>query len=77
MLARLGSFGLTPELFYGASIASVALSLIIWFLPRDGSARAETRRGLMAIFVGLWPPTLFIIGHAMATDRSHDGSGRR
>jgi hypothetical protein len=59
-------FGLRSDLLHGLGVASVAGSLALW--GRSGgrdepSARARAER--MAIFVGLWPPTLFLVGKVL------------
>ena len=65
VLRLLRSVGLTPDIFYIASLASMALSLLLWFVPRGGDSDDKGRPERLAIFVGLWPPTLFLIGHAL------------
>jgi hypothetical protein len=65
MLAMLRSTGLKPDMFYWASIGSMVLSLVLWFLPRSGDEADKGRPERLAIFVGLWPPTLFLMGHAL------------
>jgi hypothetical protein len=66
MLRFLRSIGLTPDMFYAASIGSMFLSLLLWFVPRSGKATGRPER--VAVFVGLWPPTLFLMGHALRED---------
>jgi hypothetical protein len=46
---------------YAASIISVLLSLVMWFIPATDEAK-KARGERLAIFVGLWPPTLAIFG---------------
>jgi hypothetical protein len=71
VMRQIKSIGLTPDHLYVASMASIVLSLLLWFVPRsDDSGRAER----FAIFVGLWPPTLFLMGHALADEAEHDRS---
>lgn len=65
MLRALRSFGVTPDMFYAASLGSMLLSILLWFLPRDGDDSEKGRPERLAIFVGLWPPTLFLMGHAL------------
>jgi hypothetical protein len=67
MLALLRSIGLTPDMFYAASIGSMFLSLLLWFVPR-GNGKDKGRPERLAVFVGLWPPTLFLMGHALRED---------
>jgi hypothetical protein len=63
MVRMLRSMGLTPDAAYYASLGSIALSLALWFLPHAGDDGG--RAGRLAIFVGLWPPTLMLLGHAL------------
>lgn len=63
MTRMLRSLGLTSDMAYFASFGSILLSLALWFLPR--SAASSDTRGQLAIFVGLWPPTLMLLGHAL------------
>jgi hypothetical protein len=67
MLQVLRSIGLKPDMFYAASIGSIVLSLLLWFVPRD-KTKDQGRPERLAIFVGLWPPTLFVMGHALRED---------
>jgi hypothetical protein len=69
MLKFLRSLGLTPDMFYVASIASIVLSLLLWFIPRGGNSEDKSRPERLAIFVGLWPPTLFLMGHALREEQ--------
>ncbi len=74
MLSLLRSLGATPDMFYAASIGSIFLSLILWFVPRGRDDRDGGRPERLAIFVGLWPPTLFLMGHALADDERDEAS---
>jgi hypothetical protein len=65
MLRALRSAGITPDMFYFASLGSMLLSIVLWFVPRGGSDSDKGRPERLAIFVGLWPPTLFLMGHAL------------
>jgi len=69
MLALFRSIGLTPDMFYAASIGSMLLSVLMWFIPRGGDKKDKNRPERLAIFVGLWPPTLFLMGHALREDK--------
>ncbi len=69
MLGLFRSTGLTPDMFYAASIGSMVLSILMWFVPRDGDKKDGNRPERLAIFVGLWPPTLFLIGHALGDEQ--------
>ena len=68
MLRALRSVGITPDMFYFASLASMMLSLMLWFVPRSGNDADKGRPERLAIFVGLWPPTLFLMGHALRVE---------
>ena len=70
MLRALRSVGVTPDMLYAASLGSILLSVVMWFLPRGGSESDKGRPERLAIFVGLWPPTLFLIGHALRAEAS-------
>lgn len=63
MVRMLRSLGMTSDMAYYASLGSIVLSLALWFLPRSAASREQ--RGMLAIFVGLWPPTLMLLGHAL------------
>ena len=68
MLRAFRSFGLTPDMFYVASLGSMLLSLLLWFVPRGGDDADKGRPERLATFVGLWPPTLFLMGHALRAE---------
>lgn len=70
MLRALRSLGITPDMFYFASLGSMLLSVLLWFVPRGGSDADQGRPERLAIFVGLWPPTLFLMGHALRDETS-------
>jgi hypothetical protein len=63
MIRMLRSMGVTPDMAYYASLGSIALSLALWFLPHSDDDNGQA--GRFAIFVGLWPPTLMLLGHAL------------
>lgn len=50
---------------HGASLGSVGLCLTLWIRAKtvDQEARGNAER--RAIFVGLWPPMLWLIGDAI------------
>ena len=63
LLKRLG---LTSSLMHSLGAASIAGSLSLWarsaaVSDKDAKARAER----LAIFVGLWPPTFFLLGKVL------------
>lgn len=61
----LHSVGLRSVYLHVASLASVLLCLALWIraktMDQDERSNAERR----AIFVGLWPPTLWLIGNTV------------
>jgi hypothetical protein len=66
MLARgLHSIGLRSWHLHVASFASIVLCLSLWIRAKtiDQEERGNAER--RAIFVGLWPPMLWLIGNAL------------
>jgi hypothetical protein len=66
MLAKgLYSMGLRSLHLHVASLASVVLCLSLWIRAKtiDQGERGNAER--RAIFVGLWPPMLWLIGNAI------------
>ena len=66
MLTRaLHRSGLRGWMLHGTSLGSVALCLLLWqrakTVDQDERGNAERR----ALFVGLWPPTLWLIGDSI------------
>jgi hypothetical protein len=65
---------LRGEHFYGLSLVSIVLCVVLWAraktIGEDERGNAERR----ALFVGLWPPTFWLIGDAL---RRHEERGRR
>jgi hypothetical protein len=62
MLRRTGLRG--PEL-HAVALGSVVLCLGLWIRAKtvDESERANAER--RALFVGLWPPTIWVIGDSL------------
>jgi hypothetical protein len=63
LLKRLG---LSSTLLHSLGAASITSSLALWarsaaVSDKDAKARAER----LAIFVGLWPPTFFLLGKVL------------
>lgn len=56
------NLGITSGMAYTAGVASIFLSLAMWFFRRGGNRDTAER---LAIFVGLWPPTFMAIGKAL------------
>jgi hypothetical protein len=66
MLAKgLHSVGLRSWHLHVASLGSIALCLSLWIRAKtiDQEERGNAER--RAIFVGLWPPMLWLIGNAL------------
>ncbi len=57
-------------LLYGTSLGSVALCVALWIraktIGEDERANAERR----ALFVGLWPPMLWLMGDTVSRQRA-------
>jgi hypothetical protein len=63
LLKRLG---LTSTLMHSLGVASIAGSVSLWgksAAASDKDAKARAQR--LAIFVGLWPPTFFLLGKVL------------
>jgi hypothetical protein len=62
----LGAIGLRATHFQVASLGAVGLCIGLWIraktVDQDERGNAERR----ALFVGLWPPTLWLIGESLA-----------
>jgi hypothetical protein len=65
IVKRIKELGVTSDLAYAASLASIALSIGIWFTQKDKDQPHAERWG---IFVGLWAPTLAALGNALKTE---------
>jgi len=64
----LGAAGLRGWYLHVASLSSVGLCIGLWIRAKtvDQEARGNAER--RALFVGLWPPMLWLIGEALRTD---------
>ncbi len=62
MMKQISKVGLNSATMYLASIISVALSVGTWVIRRTENRESAER---LAIFVGLWAPTLMIMGKAI------------
>ena len=72
MISWLRSMGITSNAVYAGSMASILLSLALWFLPRGNGDGAHDRPEHFALFVGLWPPTLAVLASAIRQDELRD-----
>jgi hypothetical protein len=61
----------------GLSMASLNLCIVLWIraktVDQDERGNAERR----ALFVGLWPPTIWLIGDSLAAEKSSRSRRRR
>lgn len=58
--------GLRSDLLHGLGFASIAAALSLWGRSAAVSNRkAKSRAERLAIFVGLWPPTFFLLGKVL------------
>jgi hypothetical protein len=62
---KLHAIGLRGWHLHAASLSSVGLCIVLWIraktVDQDERGNAERR----ALFVGLWPPTLYLIGDSL------------
>lgn len=65
VLKTIKNAGLTSDMAYVASLASVLLSIAIWSVKNEESRNGAERLG---IFVGLWAPTLAIFANALQAE---------
>jgi hypothetical protein len=65
------------RLLYGTSLSSIALCITLWIraktIGEDERANAERR----ALFVGLWPPMLWLIGDTLRHQDARRSTKRR
>jgi hypothetical protein len=65
LIQKLYAFGMRGWHLHIASMASVGLCVVLWIraktVDQDERGNAERR----ALFVGLWPPTLYLIGESL------------
>ena len=75
LILTLHGAGLRSSYLQVASLSSVGLCIGLWIraktVDQDERGNAERR----ALFVGLWPPTLWLIGESVQKNRSKCGSG--
>jgi 2-keto-3-deoxy-6-phosphogluconate aldolase len=62
MIKMMKTMGISSNMAYYASMASIFLSIGSWFMRKDEDQGNAERFG---IFVGLWAPTLAILGRAL------------
>jgi hypothetical protein len=66
MLVRaLHAAGLRSDYLHAASLGSVGLCLGLWIRAKTFDQKERENAERRAIFVGLWPPTLWLIGASL------------
>ncbi len=70
MMKQLSRIGLNSATMYLASMISVALSVGTWVVRRNENRENAER---LAIFVGLWAPTLMIMAKAIEDAEREEG----
>jgi len=59
----LRKLGLTSDVLHGLGFGSMAAAMSLW--GRSASVGEKARAERLAIFIGLWPPTFFLLGKIM------------
>ncbi len=76
-MALLHRTGLRAEQMSIASLSSIGLCIGLWIraktVDQDQRGNAERR----ALFVGLWPPMIWLIGESLARQEAHARPGLR
>ncbi len=62
MIRLMRQFNITSDMAYFAAMASIVGSIAMWFFRR-GEDHSQAER--FGIFIGLWAPTLAILGRAL------------
>lgn len=62
MIKGLHQLNVTSDMAYSAAMASIMLSIVAWFTRREDNLDQAERLG---IFIGLWAPTLAILGRPL------------
>src|SRR5256885_16719424 len=68
---RLSAVGLRGWHLHLASVLSVGLCIVLWIRAKtvDQEERGNAER--RALFVGLWPPTLYLMGDSLERAERH------
>jgi hypothetical protein len=62
----LHKIGLTSDLLHSLGFASIFAALALWGRSAAiGNEKKQARSERVAIFVGLWPPTFFLLGKVL------------
>jgi hypothetical protein len=58
--------GLRSDLLHGLGFASILGAITLWARSAgDDDDKARARAERLAIFIGLWPPTFFLLGKVL------------
>jgi hypothetical protein len=63
LFRRLSDLGITSEAAYLVALVMGSLSMLIWMGGGRGRGRGAAER--RALFVGIWSPTLMLIGRGL------------
>lgn len=74
VIKRIQELGVTSDMAYMASVASIALSVATWFSEKDKDTAHAERFG---IFIGLWAPTFALLGNALQQEESRRSTTER
>ena len=69
LVKRLRGLGVTSDMMYVATLASIGLSIAMWVSKKEKDDAHAERFG---IFVGLWAPTFAVLGNVLETDERSD-----
>ena len=62
MIRTLRKVGLKSDFLYGAALASIVASIGAWATSRSKEDASAAKAERWGIFVGLWAPTIMILG---------------
>jgi hypothetical protein len=76
-MRKLNTIGLRAWHVHLSSFASVGLCIVLWIRAKtvDQEERGNAER--RALFVGLWPPTLYLIGDSLERQEQRSRRLRR
>lgn len=70
MIKFLRSIGITSDIAYVASIASIGASVAAWTASRNMEDAPGEKADRWGIYVGLWAPTFMALGNAIKIDET-------
>ena len=73
LVRRVGTNGLP---LHAASLSSIALCVGLWIRAKTVTQEERGNAERRALFVGLWPPMLWLIGDSMDRALERKGAGR-